>query len=55
MPPKPRKIPKVTLLGLTCASLLFFSTLLPDAYQLPVMAVLFLGFVFGFNYFLRHP
>ncbi len=53
MPPTPRKIPKVTLLGLTCASLFGFSTLLPDAIQLPVMAVVFLVLVFGTNYFLR--
>lgn len=55
MPPRPRKIPKANLLGLTCASLISLSILLPDAIQAPVMIGLVLVLIVGVNYFLRHP
>lgn len=55
MPPKPRKIPKANILGLTFSVLISLSILLPDAIQAPVMMGLVLVLIVAFNYFLRHP
>lgn len=55
MPPKPRKMPKANIVGLTFSVSMFFSILLPDPHQIYVMAGLFLVFMVAFTYFMRHP
>ena len=55
MPPKLRKVPKVALVGFSVSWLSSFAVLLPDPYQSVVLIGVILLFIFGINYFLRHP